>query len=83
MGPQYADVQSYANRVQQELVKVKELRDVEFEEPLRYPTVNVHVDRVLAGQLGATAMMSEQRSLRPLLRVASSLPTIGAIPNPV
>ena len=54
-GPQYADVQSYANRVRQELAKVKELRDVEFEEPLRYPTVNVHVDRVLAGQLGATA----------------------------
>ena len=54
-GPQYADVQSYANRVQQELAKVAELRDVEFEEPLRYPTVNVHVDRVLAGQLGATA----------------------------
>jgi multidrug efflux pump subunit AcrB len=54
-GPQYADVLSYANRVRQELVKVKELRDVEFEEPLRYPTVNVHVDRVLAGQLGATA----------------------------
>jgi multidrug efflux pump subunit AcrB len=54
-GPQYADVQSYANRVQQELVRVKELRDVEFEEPLRYPTVSVHVDRVLAGQLGATA----------------------------
>jgi multidrug efflux pump subunit AcrB len=55
MGPQYADVQSFANRVQQELLKVGELRDIEFEEPLRYPTVNVHVDRVLAGQLGATA----------------------------
>jgi multidrug efflux pump subunit AcrB len=54
-GPQYADVQSYANRVKQELAKVGELRDVEFEEPLRFPTVNVHVDRVLAGQLGATA----------------------------
>ncbi|HMI54322.1 MAG TPA: efflux RND transporter permease subunit [Candidatus Saccharimonadales bacterium] len=54
-GPQYADVLSYANRVRQELAKVKELRDVEFEEPLRYPTLNVHVDRVLAGQLGATA----------------------------
>jgi len=54
-GPQYADVQSYANRVQQELARVKELRDVEFEEPLRYPTVNVHVDRVLAGQFGTTA----------------------------
>jgi multidrug efflux pump subunit AcrB len=54
-GPQYADVQSYANRVQQELAKVNELRDVEFEEPLRYPTVSVHVDRVLAGQMGTTA----------------------------
>jgi multidrug efflux pump subunit AcrB len=54
-GPQYADVLSYANRVRQGLAKVKELRDVEFEEPLRYPTINVHVDRVLAGQLGATA----------------------------
>jgi multidrug efflux pump subunit AcrB len=54
-GPQYADVQSYANRVQQELAKVKGLRDVEFEEPLRYPTVSVHVDRVLAAQLGTTA----------------------------
>jgi multidrug efflux pump subunit AcrB len=54
-GPQYADVQSYANRVQKELGKVKELRDVEFEEPLRYPAVNVHVNRVLAGQLGTTA----------------------------
>jgi multidrug efflux pump subunit AcrB len=54
-GPQYADVQSYANRVQQELAKVKELRDVEFEEPLRYPTVSVHVERVLAAQLGTTA----------------------------
>jgi multidrug efflux pump subunit AcrB len=54
-GPQYADVQSYANRVRQELTKVKELRDVEFEESLRYPTVNVHVDRVLAGQVGTTA----------------------------
>ncbi|HTF67669.1 MAG TPA: efflux RND transporter permease subunit [Edaphobacter sp.] len=54
-GPQYADVQVYANRVQKELAKVKELRDVEFEEPLRYPAVNVHVNRVLAGQLGTTA----------------------------
>jgi multidrug efflux pump subunit AcrB len=54
-GPQYGDVQSYANRVQQELMKVAELRDVEFEEPLRYPTLDVHINRVLAGQLGATA----------------------------
>jgi len=54
-GPTYADVQSYAVRVQHELAKSGDLRDVQFEEPLRYPTVNVHIDRVLAGQLGATA----------------------------
>jgi multidrug efflux pump subunit AcrB len=54
-GPAYADVDSYAVRVQHELARSAELRDVQFEEPLRYPTVNVHVDRVLAGQLGATA----------------------------
>jgi len=54
-GPTYADVQSYAVRVQRELAASGALRDIQFEEPLRYPTVNVHVDRVLAGQLGATA----------------------------
>ena len=55
IGPTYADVQSYAVRVQRELAASGALRDIQFEEPLRYPTVNVHVDRVLAGQLGATA----------------------------
>jgi multidrug efflux pump subunit AcrB len=54
-GPQYADVQSYAERVRQRLLEVKSLRDLEFEEPLHSPTVDVHIDRVLAGQLGATA----------------------------
>jgi multidrug efflux pump subunit AcrB len=54
-GPQYADVQAYAERVRQQLLHVPSLRDVEFEEPLHYPTIDVHIDRVLAGQLGATA----------------------------
>ncbi len=54
-GPQYADVQSYAERVRQQLLRVSSLRDVEFEEPLHYPTIDVRINRVLAGQLGATA----------------------------
>jgi multidrug efflux pump subunit AcrB len=54
-GPQYADAQAYAQRVRDRLAKVGALRDVEFEEPLHYPTVNVKIDRMLAGQLGATA----------------------------
>jgi len=54
-GPQYNDVLSYAGKIQQELAKVTELRDLGYEEPLHYPTVNVNVNRVMAGQLGATA----------------------------
>ena len=54
-GPQYNDVLSYAGKMQQELAKIAELRDLGYEEPLHYPTVNVNVNRVMAGQLGTTA----------------------------
>ncbi len=55
MGPQYNDVLGYATRLQGELAKADILRDLGFEEPLRYPTVEIHVNRVMAGQFGATA----------------------------
>lgn len=54
-GPQYADVASYAEKVRQKLATVSSLRDLEYEEPLHYPTVDIHVKRELAGQLGTTA----------------------------
>jgi multidrug efflux pump subunit AcrB len=54
-GPGYADVQAYAEKVRQKLAALQSLRDVEYEEPLHYPTINVQINRVLAGQLGATA----------------------------
>jgi multidrug efflux pump subunit AcrB len=54
-GPQYNDVLSYAERVRQELAKIGELRDLGYEEPLHYPSVDVRINRVLAGQLGVTA----------------------------
>lgn len=54
-GPQYGDVQSFATKVRQQLSAVGELRDLGYEEPLHYPAVNINVDRVMAGQLGATA----------------------------
>ncbi len=54
-GPQYNDVADYAGRLQRELRKAGELRDLGYEEPLHYPTVSVQVDRVMAGQLGITA----------------------------
>lgn len=54
-GPQYNDVLSYAGKLKEELGKIGELRDLGYEEPLHSPSVGVHVDRVLAGQLGVTA----------------------------
>jgi len=54
-GPKYADAKSYAELARVRLAGLEELRDVEFEEPLQYPTIDVKIDRVLAGQLGATA----------------------------
>jgi multidrug efflux pump subunit AcrB len=54
-GPQYADVASYAERVRQKLATVPALRDLEYEEPQHYPTVDIRVNRSMAGQLGATA----------------------------
>ncbi|MFL6439264.1 MAG: efflux RND transporter permease subunit [Terriglobales bacterium] len=54
-GPQYSDVVSFAERLRNELSRISDLRDLGYEEPLQYPTIDVHVNRVLAGQLGATA----------------------------
>jgi multidrug efflux pump subunit AcrB len=54
-GPQYADVSAYAEKVRQRLANLSELRDLEYEEPLHYPTVDIRLNRQLAGQLGATA----------------------------
>jgi multidrug efflux pump subunit AcrB len=54
-GPQYADVANYAERVRKKLATVPELRDLEYEEPQHYPTVDIKINRALAGQLGTTA----------------------------
>jgi multidrug efflux pump subunit AcrB len=54
-GTQYNDVLTYAGRVRQEIAKISELRDLGYEEPLHSPVVDVHINRVLAGQLGVNA----------------------------
>ena len=54
-GPQYSDVLEHAEKLRRELSQVGELRDLRFSEPLHTPAINVNVNRVLAGQLGATA----------------------------
>jgi multidrug efflux pump subunit AcrB len=54
-GPQYADVAGYAEKVRQKLAAVDQLRDLGFEQSLHYPTIDIRVNRQMAGQLGTTA----------------------------
>lgn len=45
---------SYAEHVRTELEKLPHLRDLHYAQPLEYPSLNVDIDRVRAGQLGLT-----------------------------
>lgn len=49
-----ANDRSYADRVLTEMKKISRLRDVQYQQPLTYPTIKVDVDRERAGQLGVT-----------------------------
>jgi multidrug efflux pump subunit AcrB len=54
MGPDLTTVRAHAEKVRTELAHVKDLRDLQFEQPLDYPSVDVNVNRELAGQMGVT-----------------------------
>ena len=54
-GPDFAALRAYAEKLRGELGKVPALRDLRVEQPLNYPSVDVRVNRELAGQLGVTA----------------------------
>lgn len=54
-GPDFTALRAYAEKLRLELSKISGLRDLAFEQPLDYPSVNVNINRELAGQLGVTA----------------------------
>ncbi|MBI2680468.1 MAG: efflux RND transporter permease subunit [Candidatus Solibacter usitatus] len=53
-GPSLAASRPYAEKLRLEMVKIASLRDLQYAQPLDYPTVNVAVDRDRAGQFGLT-----------------------------
>src|SRR5499425_223310 len=53
-GPNLQDDRAYAEKILTELEKIRPLRDLQFEQPLDYPSVEVNVNRELAGQLGVS-----------------------------
>lgn len=55
MGTNLNTDRDIAEKVRQKLASIPVLRDVQFEQPLSYPTVAVSVDRERAGLLGITA----------------------------
>ena len=53
-GPDFAATRSFAAKVHDELSKIPVLRDLQVDQALDYPAIQVNVDRELAGQLGVT-----------------------------
>jgi len=53
-GPNLAVSRAYAQKVLNEMRQIPQLRDVQFGQPLDYPTVEINIDRERAGQLGVT-----------------------------
>jgi len=54
-GPDLKASRAFAEKVRSELRQVQALRDLQYDEPLDYPSIDVNVDRERAGQLGVTA----------------------------
>lgn len=53
-GPNFEQDKTYCTRLLGELQKLSCLRDVSIVQPIDYPTINVAIDRVRAGQLNTT-----------------------------
>jgi multidrug efflux pump subunit AcrB len=53
-GPNLTANRAFAEKVLAEMKKVSTLRDLQFAQPLDYPTVNINIDRERAGQMGVT-----------------------------
>jgi multidrug efflux pump subunit AcrB len=53
-GPDLAADRAFAAKLRAEFARIPALRDVQYDEPLDYPSININVDRERAGQLGVT-----------------------------
>ena len=53
-GPDLAAERAFAEKIRGQLAQIGALKDLQFEQPLDYPSIDVNVDRERAGQLGVT-----------------------------
>ncbi len=54
MGPDLAATRTFAEKIRGGLARIPSLRDLQFEQTLDYPAVQVDINRERAGQLGVT-----------------------------
>jgi multidrug efflux pump subunit AcrB len=54
-GPALAATRAFAEKVRVELAKIDALRDLQYAQPLDYPSVQIQINRDRAGQFGVTA----------------------------
>jgi multidrug efflux pump subunit AcrB len=82
-GPSLETDRAYAERVRVRLASLPMLRDVQFGQPLDYPSLSVAIDRERAGVLGVTAS-DVTRSLTPATSSSRfTQPVYWAAPNGV
>jgi multidrug efflux pump subunit AcrB len=53
-GPDFAATRAFAGKVRDQIARVASLRDLQIEQALDYPAIQVNVDRQRAGQLGVS-----------------------------
>ncbi len=53
-GPKLPDSRAYAEKVRKALDDIPALRDLQFSQPLDYPTVDVRIDREKLGRMGSS-----------------------------
>ncbi|MGH7490364.1 MAG: efflux RND transporter permease subunit, partial [bacterium] len=53
-GPDMDDSRAFARKIKDEMAKIPWLRDLQYGQPQDYPTVDIKIDRELAGQFGLT-----------------------------
>jgi multidrug efflux pump subunit AcrB len=80
-GPNLSASRAYTERLRNEMGEIADVRDLKYELPLDYPSVNVKVDRELAGQLGVTTAQVARSLSEATFSSRFTSPNYWADPN--
>jgi multidrug efflux pump subunit AcrB len=82
-GPDFAATRKFAATVKERLAGIRTLRDVQYAQLLEYPSLNIHVDRERAGQLGVSMQDVGQALVAATSSTRFTQPNFWAAPNGV